>query len=186
MVYLPELWLPILLAAVLVFVGSSVIHAALPFHKNDYGKMPNEDDVLEAMHKAGVPPGDYLLPYAPSPKDMQAPDMVKKIERGPLAFATVLPPGMPTMGGQLGQWFAYCVVISLLTAYVAGRTLGSDADYMTVFRIAGTVAFIGYSGAHPAASIWYKRSWGTTARFVIDGLVYGLLTAGAFGWLWPR
>jgi hypothetical protein len=28
--------------------------------------------------------------------------------------------------------------------------------------------------------------WGTTIKEVIDGLVYGLLTAGTFGWLWPR
>ncbi len=185
MVFLSELWLPILVSAVLVFIASSLVHAALPFHRRDYRKMPNEDEVLEAMHKAGVPPGDYLMPYAASPKEMQAPDMVKKIERGPLGFMTIMPSGMPKMGGQLSQWFAYCIVISLLAAYVTGRTLGSGADYMTVFRVAGTVAFIGYAGAHPAMSIWYKRSWGTTARFVGDGLVYGLVTAGAFGWLWP-
>jgi hypothetical protein len=35
-------------------------------------------------------------------------------------------------------------------------------------------------------SIWYKRAWGTSIRTTIDGLVYGLLTAGVFGWLWPR
>jgi hypothetical protein len=34
-------------------------------------------------------------------------------------------------------------------------------------------------------SIWYHRSWGTTLRYTVDGLVYALLTAGIFGWLWP-
>jgi hypothetical protein len=25
-----------------------------------------------------------------------------------------------------------------------------------------------------------------TIKHVIDGLIYGLLTAGTFGWLWPK
>ena len=34
-------------------------------------------------------------------------------------------------------------------------------------------------------SIWYHRSWATTIRSTIDGLIYAALTAGFFGWLWP-
>jgi hypothetical protein len=30
------------------------------------------------------------------------------------------------------------------------------------------------------------QPWSMTFKEVIDGLVYGLLTAGTFGWLWPR
>jgi hypothetical protein len=186
MVFIAQLWLPILVSAVIVFIASSLVHAVLPFHARDYAKMPNEDDVLEAMHTAGVPPGDYLFPYAPSPKAMQAPEMVKKLERGPLGFVTVMPTGVPTMGGQLVQWFVYCVLVGIVTAYVTGRTFGPGVDYLAIFRISGTVAFIAYSGAHPSASIWYRRSWSTTARFIVDGFLYGLLTAGTFGWLWPR
>ena len=66
------------------------------------------------------------------------------------------------------------------------RALGPGAHYLSVFRFAGTVAFAGYSLGLLQNSIWYKRNWGTTARGMIDGLVYGLLTAGVFGWLWPR
>jgi len=185
MVTITALWLPILVSAVLVFIASSVVHAILPFHQKDYGKMANEDDVLAAMRKAGVGPGDYMFPYAPSPKAMQAPDMVKKLEQGPLGLATVMPTGVPTMGGQLVQWFVYCVVVGIVAAYVAGRTLAPGAAYLAAFRVAGTVAFVAYAGAHPSMSIWYKRNWGTTTRFVVDGLLYGLLTGGAFGWLWP-
>ena len=35
-------------------------------------------------------------------------------------------------------------------------------------------------------SIWYRRAWSTTIKTTVDGLVYALLTAGMFGWLWPR
>jgi hypothetical protein len=55
-----------------------------------------------------------------------------------------------------------------------------------VFRLVGTAAFMGYSLALLQHSIWYKRNWGTTLKSVFDGLLYGLLTAGVFGWLWPR
>jgi hypothetical protein len=34
-------------------------------------------------------------------------------------------------------------------------------------------------------SIWRGQSWGTTWKHVADGLVYALVTAGTFGWLWP-
>jgi hypothetical protein len=34
-------------------------------------------------------------------------------------------------------------------------------------------------------TIWYKRSVVTSLKSTFDSLVYGCLTAGAFGWLWP-
>ena len=52
------LWLPILLSAVLVFVASSIIHMASPWHKSDYPKMPNEDGVMDALRPFAIPPGD--------------------------------------------------------------------------------------------------------------------------------
>jgi hypothetical protein len=55
-----------------------------------------------------------------------------------------------------------------------------------VFRFAGTTAFIGYSVALWQMSIWYRRAWSTTIKATVDGLIYALLTAGVFGWLWPR
>ena len=33
-------------------------------------------------------------------------------------------------------------------------------------------------------TIWYGRSVSTTLKITFDGLVYALLTAGFFGWLW--
>src|SRR5579863_8933433 len=47
---LQALWLPILLSSVFVFLASSIIHIALPrWHKGDYLKVPNEDEVMDAM-----------------------------------------------------------------------------------------------------------------------------------------
>ena len=56
---------------------------------------------------------------------------------------------------------------------------------MSVFRIAGTVAFAGYTLALWQNVIWFSKSTTTTTKSTFDGLVYALLTGGVFGWLWP-
>ena len=84
------------------------------------------------------------------------------------------------------MWFVYSILVSFFAAYITGRALGPTADYLAVFRFVGATAFMGYSLALLQNSIWYKRSWRTTLLSMFDGLVYGLLTAGTFGWLWPR
>jgi hypothetical protein len=110
----------------------------------------------------------------------------QKIERGPVATMTVMNPRVYfNMTSQFAQWFAYTLLIGVVAAYVAGRTLPPGADYLSVFRLTGTVAFASYAMALMPQSIWYQRSWSTTLKGMFDGLVYAALTAGAFGWLWP-
>lgn len=185
MVPIMSLWVPILLSAVIVFVASSIIHMVLPYHRTDYRKLPAEDEVMDALRKFGIPPGDYMIPRAGSPKDMKAPGFIDKMKRGPVAVMTVMASGPPSMGKPLAQWFLYCIVVSLFAAYMAGRALAPGTDYLAVFRFAGCTAFVGYTLALWQNSIWYKRAWSTTVKSTFDGLVYGLLTAGTFGWLWP-
>lgn len=186
MVPVLSLWLPILVSAVIVFVASSIIHMLLGYHASDHRKLPSEDDAMEALRKFSIPPGDYLVPRAGSSKEMNAPAFIERMVKGPVVFMTVMRSGRPAMGGQLALWFVYCVVVSVFAAYIAGRALQPGASYLSVFRFAGTTAFIGYSLALWQNTIWYKRNWVATLKSTIDGLVYGLLTAGTFGWLWPR
>lgn len=185
MVTLVELWAPILLSAVLVLVASSVIHMVLGYHNNDYGKPPEEDRIMETLREAGVPPGAYAMPHAGSMKELGDPEFVARMKRGPVAMLTVRPPGPPAIGKSMAQWFALSVVIGIFAAYLTGRALGPGAEYLEVFRFAGTVAFAGYALAEWHQSIWRGQAWSTTLKYTADGLVYALLTAGAFGWLWP-
>ncbi len=185
MVPVTSLLIPILLSAVFVFVASSVIHMVLGYHKNDFRAVPNEDAALEALRQMKLPPGDYCAPYAGSMEAMKSPAFAEKIARGPVVMMTVKAGGSMNMGAQLSQWFLYSVVIAVFTAYVTGRVLTADAHYLQVFRVAGTTTFLGYTMALPQFSIWYARNWGTTLRSMFDGLIYALLTAGTFGWLWP-
>ena len=185
MVSILALWLPILVAGVIVFVASSILHMALPYHRSDYAKLSHEDDVMEAMRKAGVQPGDYMMPHCSSHTDLKNPAILEKFQKGPVAAMTVMPSGSPTMGAQLALWFVYCVVVGIFAAYIAGRALEPGAHYLAVFRFAGATAFVGYSLALWQDSIWYRKKVSTTIKNTIDGLIYGLLTGGTFGWLWP-
>ena len=180
------LWLPILLSAVLVFVMSSIIHMFLGYHANDFEQVPNEDGVMEALRRFEIPPGDYVIPYSGGAEAMKSEAFRAKIERGPIALMTVMSHrAYSNMGSQFVQWFAYSLLVGIVAAYVAGRTLPPGADYLSVFRLTGTVAFASYAMALMPQSIWYQKSWSATLKGMFDGLVYAALTAGAFGWLWP-
>ena len=181
-----ELWLPILLSAVIVFVVSSLIHMVTPWHKSDYPKVPDEDKVMDALRPLAIPPGDYMIPRPSSSREMRSPEFAEKMRKGPVVVLTVMPNGPVSMGRNLILWFLYAVVVGVFAAYVAGRALPPGAAYLSVFRFAGCTAFVGYALALWQMSIWYRRAWSTTIKVTVDGLVYALLTAGTFGWLWPR
>ena len=186
MVPITELWLPILASAVAVFVASSLIHMVIGYHKNDFTAVPNEDRVADALRPFNLSPGDYCLPKPRSMAQMKDPAFVEKIKKGPVALITILPPGNPGMGAQLGQWFLFIVLVAAMAAYITGRALRPGAEYLEVMRFAGATTFFCFSMAYIPTSIWYKKNWGTTLRNMLDGLVYGLVTGGVFGWLWPR
>jgi hypothetical protein len=185
MVTLTALWLPILLSAVIVFVASSVIHMMLPFHRADVRKLADEDAILDALRKAGVAPGQYMFPCAANPKEMSTPEMQERFRKGPVGILHVMPSGPPMMPKHLAQWFVFCLAVGVFAAYLAGRSFGPGAEYLTVFRHAGAVSFLGYVAAHATDPIWKGGSWAVAFRHGIDGLVYSLLTAGVFAWLWP-
>lgn len=186
MVGLSALWLPILLSAVVVFVVSSIIHTVLPWHKNEYPAVPDQDRVMDALRPFGIRPGDYMIPRAKDAAEMRSPGFADKLSKGPVMIVTVIPNGPMSMGKSLGLWFLYAVIVSVLAGYVAGAALPVGAEYLRVFRFVGVTAFIAYSVALWQMSIWYQRDWGITLKVTVDGLVYALLTAGLFGWLWPR
>ena len=185
MVPLASLWLPILLSAVVVFITSSLLHMVLRYHRTDYAKVPNEDAVMDVLR--GAPPGDYMMPFSTDPRAMKDPVFQERMKRGPMAIVTVMKGDMmASFRKALMLWFVYSIVVATFAAYVAGRALGRGTEYPQVFRFVGTVAFLGYGLALAQMSIWWGRKWSTTVKSMIDALVYALLMAGVFGWLWPK
>jgi hypothetical protein len=186
MVSIVALLLPIVVSAVFVFIVSSVLHMVLKYHRADYKALPNEADAMEALGRQSLAPGLYFMPHCPDHKLMNTPEVVEKFKRGPVGLLTVLPSGPPAMGKNLAAWFGFSVLVGVLVAYLTGRTVAAGADYLQVFRIAGAAAFMAYGVGYFVDPIWKGQPWSNTLRHIFDGLVYSLVTAGVFGWLWPR
>ncbi len=185
MVSLAALWIPIVLSAVIVFIASSFMHTVLTYHRSDYHQLPEENKVLATLRPLGLKPGVYVMPYC-LPKDMKSEASIEKYKQGPVGFMTIMRNGPPVLPKFLAQWFVFCLLISFFVAYLAAHTIPFGAHYRWVFRIVGTGAFLAYGVGNITNGIWRGYPWSATIKDVVDGLVYGLLTAGTFGWLWPR
>ncbi len=186
MVAITALWLPIVLSAIAVFLISSIMHTMLGYHWNDYRALPNQGAALEALRALKIPPGEYAVPKADNVKHMRSAEYKAMYERGPVVLMNVSAGGAMSMGKNLVQWLVYLLVVGFCCAYIAGRELPPAAAYLSVFRLVGFTAFMAYSLALPQGSIWYRRSWRVTLVEMIEGLIYGAVTAGLFGWLWPH
>ena len=185
MVPLAALWMPIVLSAIFVFIASSIMHMFLPYHRSDYRALPKEQEALTFLRRLGLTRGIYIFPFC-SQKEMKSPAMVEKYKLGPVGMMTVFPSEPPAMPKFLGMWFLFCLLVGVFVAYLCAHTLHPGTPYRAVFRVAGTVGFMAYGLGRFVDAIWRGATWSMTIKEVIDGLVYGLLTAGTFGWLWPR
>lgn len=177
-----DLWLPVLVSAVVVFVMSALIWTVLPWHKKDYAKLGDEDAASAAMK--GSTPGTYVLPYVADPSEFRKEPVLQRYEQGPNAFVTIVPNGAPSMGPKLGLSFLFNVLVGIICAYLLSRFLSPAAPYLEVFRLTGTTAFIAYGVAYFQESIWFGRPWSLLAKNLFDALLYGSLTGGVFGWLY--
>lgn len=176
-----ELWLPIVVAAVVMFLASFVIWAVLKYHNADYKQLADEEAARAGLK--GNSPGYYLLPFALDPKDCEKPEVKQKYEEGPIAYITMQPNGMPSMGPMMVKMVIYFLVVAILCGYMVSSTLPPEAEYLAVFRVAGTVCFIANSLAVVPESIWFGRPWSMTIKNFLDALIYAVLAGGIFGWL---
>ena len=126
-----------------------------------------------------------MIPNCLAEKDPRSPEVRKRYEEGPVAVIWMGKNGFPRMGTLLSSWFLYCIVISIVVAYVAGHVLLRSAPHLEVFRIVGTMAFLAYACAHWSNTIWKAKPVIISVKETLDGLIYGLATGAAFTWLWP-
>jgi len=180
MEFLSELWAPILLSAVFVWLASAIMHMVLPHHKGEFGGLPDEEKFVSAME--GVPPGQYMFPWGDFAY-MKSPEYVEKAKRGPNGTLYILP-GPFNMGRNLVLTLLQYVVVGIFIAYVLWNAFGpGNHRYLDLFQVAGAAAFLCYGLGWMPHMIWYgeKGFWAN----MFDGIVYSLITAGTFAWLWP-
>lgn len=186
MMSLAQLWLPILLAAVGVFIASSIVHMLLKFwHRSDYRGFANEDAVRTAIRSGSPAPGMYLMPYCLM-EDMKKPESVQKFETGPVGFVILRSNGVPNMGKSLALWFLLSLAVSFFCALVAASALAAGADGHRVFHVTALVAFVAYATGSFSMGIWWGQPWRSVFKDAVDGLVYALVTGAVFMWMWPQ
>ena len=183
MVTISSLFLAVILSAAAVWIVSAVIWMVLPWHKTDFRALPNEEAARSALQ--GAEAGQYNLPHVTSPADIKNPEMQQKFEEGPLGFITIVPNGVPSMGRGMILSFVFYVIVGVMVAYVGSRALPAGAEYLKVFQITGTVAFLAHSFAVIPDAIWFGRPTSSIWKALLDGFIYANITGGVFGWLWP-
>jgi hypothetical protein len=182
---LPQLWPPILAAAVLVYIASTLIHMVFKWHNSDYRKLANEEEVQAALRKGAPAPGQYVFPHCADMKAMRDEAVVKKFVDGPVGHVTVLKSGPPKMGGTLALWFLYNLVVAIAAAAIALQVYGLPGNARYAGHLVGLITFLTYAGGSVQSGIWMGRPWGSVLKDLLDALIYGIVSALAFWWLWP-
>lgn len=184
-VSITDLWLAILLAGFLCWMASALVHMLIKYHNSDYKELENEDEVSAALNAGSPAPALYTMPYCSDMSAMEDDAMQKKFADGPVAMITVLPSGMPAMGKLLGQQILFFIFGSALIAYLAAMSIGVGADSMLVFRQVFVASFMAYGWAQIPFSIWMGQPWSNCLRYLVDALIYAVITGVIFSLFWP-
>lgn len=180
-----QLWLPIVLGTLFAWIASALIHMLIKYHNADYQKLSNEDEIMDAVRKGSPNLGIHTFPHCTDMADMKNEAVQQKFSRGPVGMLTVFPNGMPNIGKAVGQQIIYFLIGSVLIAYCSTLALVPGAEFMTVFRFVAAIGFLAFGWAVVPFSIWYGHPWSVSARYLLDALIYGLVVAASFAWLWP-
>jgi hypothetical protein len=184
MAFLAQLWLPIVVSALLVFFVSAATHMLVPYRLREWGRVEGQDAIRAALQ--GVAPGLYAFPLPVDAKDRGKPEELARWSAGPSGWISLVPSAPFSMGRNLGLSLVVNLLVSAVAAYLASRSLTGPYHYGTVFRLVGTVGFVAYAVGPAYEAIWYWKPWKSIAMGTIDALLYGAVMAGSFGWLWPR
>jgi hypothetical protein len=184
MAFLAQLWMPIVVSAVLVFVVSAITHMLIPARQTEWGHLAKEGALQEALR--GAKPGLYGFPMPADPGQRGKPAALQRFAEGPSGWLSVVPPGPINMGRNLGLSLLMNLFVSVFAAYIAAHALGVAPNYRGVFRIVGSIGFLAYAIGPIYEAIWFWKPARSLAYTAVDALLYGLVMAGTFGWLWPR
>lgn len=185
MTHLAELWLPIVLSTVFVFIASSITHMVLPWHKSDFAGVPDEPALRRAVGPMNIPKGDYVVPHCTDMKDMNTPEYKAKLDEGPVLIMTVRANGQVGMAPMFIGWTLAILVATIIVACVAATAMPTGADTQKVWHITGLTALGIYGFGGWPESIWYGRKWSTAIKNTVDAVIYAVVTALTFGWMWP-
>jgi hypothetical protein len=177
-----DLWLPILLTGIATHVASFIAWMVLPHHKPEWKKLPVEDDLLDFLDEHHVPAEQFLFPFCDDPKQMGSPEFVEKMNTRCRGYL-VLWPQPPSMGKSIGLTLGYFFVAAFLIGYIASIAfMPGEVNKMQVFALTFTAGILCHALSPFPAAFWFPQK---VAMQVADGVVFALITAALFTWLWP-
>ena len=182
MEFLVALWLPILVATVVLWVLSFVAWVVLPHHFGDFKKLDSENEMMELVKQANIPAGNYMFPYSGTKPEQDSKEYQDRYTEGPRGTLNVY--NMPNMGINMAQTILYFLITSLTIACITNVACpagDAETDFMKVFRIAGTIGVLTYASSGVLHKIWFKAKQWTD---MLDGAVYGVALGLIFAALW--
>jgi hypothetical protein len=182
--FLISLWIPILLAAVAVFVVSFVCWMVLPLHKHDFTPMADDGPLRSAVRGVGLKPGRYMFPFARDAASRKSKEFMAKYEEGPTGIITIFRP--MNMGVNMLLTFAVFLAATFLIGYLLSITLQRGNDFWRVFQVATTIGVLTYSFSQVPYQIWYQATRANKIACFVEGVVYGITTGLVFALLWPK
>jgi hypothetical protein len=182
---LAQLWMPILVTAILVFLASSLIHMVFKWHNSEYRKLANEDEVMAAVRAGAPTPGQYVMPHCADMKLMRDEAMQRKFRDGPVGLLTLRRNGAPHVGGSLLRWFVFVLAVAAIAGVVAAQAVGLPGNNRAGGHLVGMISLLTYAGGSVQNGIWMGRPWTAVAKDLLDSLIYATISALTFMWLWP-
>lgn len=180
---LMQLWLPILLSALAVWMSSAIGWMLVNHHARDHRALPDEERSLDALRALKLPPGTYLFPFAGSHSKAHQAEMKAKWERGPTGTLRIW--GKVNMGACMAQSMIVYLVTSVLIGYIGAMAIPRGADFGHVFQVLGTAGVLAYCVGGVPGDIWFQQSRRAIAVGILDGIIFGLITGAIFAALWP-
>ncbi|GAB4549309.1 MAG: hypothetical protein Tsb0013_10460 [Phycisphaerales bacterium] len=186
MVPILDLWLPIVLSTVIVFIASAVAWMAIPkWHQPDLKVLPDEATFAGDLGRHELAPGQYMWPNCGSSEEMKSDEFKRRWAEGPWGLLRVAGT-RPSFGVNLVVTFVYFLVVSVVVGFLASRAFGSGAGYYEVFGFCFLASALAHCTMNLPNSMFLMepRRWMLTN--LIDGFVFAMLTAGTFAGLWPE
>lgn len=184
MIPLADLWLPILLAAVAVWIVSALAWTLFPHHHRDFDKLPDEAAFCAQLKALNIGPGNYGFPNAADCKGGNKEEMQRRWKEGPIGWLTIMPTPL-NMGRNMILSFLVYLAVSLFIAYAGAITLPRGTGFATVFRVLGAAGVAAYAFASLPHGIWFGSKPRALLMCMLDGIAYGLATGAVFAALWP-
>jgi len=177
-----------ILAAIAMFVWTSIAHVATPLGTIGFSQISNEAPLLDAMHAdVGDKQGLYFFPWV-DPKNPKMTEKSAAAEKtGPHGLLIYNPPGvnadanmMPMLVKEFAKQFVQALLASIIVSFMIGATfLMRWSAVVLMFASSAIAVNVSYWN-------WYHFPLDFTLAAIVMELVSGVVAGLAIAWWMGR